>query len=302
MGKARGSISMFLLLICLLLVGVTHLAFTWSVKENEKVRQYIISSQLRNLNGSFYQRKCAEDIAGTTMLYEGTWNPGNYKVVVTATNTYSSDGLIRLLEYSAKAEGLAQVEQCLRQFTVSFSQSWQEIAKEHALISVNFTGKEFLNQEQLYIQATKEEVKAPDFGFMKGKAVSGMAYTDLNSWGLLSRFCYATGSDYSFPEKKTFRGSAVFINQEMISVGNNVYFPDRIVLASTSTGLNTPVKIGKNVRMDKALIISPKTVTIGEGCQITGLIIANNIRLLGNATFTPDASVVAPFVSLVYTN
>ena len=88
------------------------------------------------------------------------------------------------------------------------------------------------------------------------------------------------------------------MNKSGIEIGAGCSFPNRVAMYSQKGNIT----IGDNVRMDKALIHAYGTVTIGTGCKIKGLILANKIILKGASTFSADADVVAPFASCAFMN
>ena len=90
--------------------------------------------------------------------------------------------------------------------------------------------------------------------------------------------------------------ATVFVNKAGIEIGSGTSFPDRIAMYSQKGNIT----IGDNVRMDKALLHAYGTITIGTGCKIKGLIIANKMILKGTSEFSADADVVAPFVSCAF--
>ncbi len=300
MNRSRGFISLPFLLCCLLLAATAQLALQWCVREHTRVSEYINGCQLRLLCGSLFQEQDARGVpAGEYTWYEGTLEPGAEQVRVSASSTYSDDGLINYLQAEASAANHSSAVQRLSRLQLCFSEAQQQLAQNYALASKTLTGSEYLQQEALYIQASDEEVTLPGTSFLKGKCASTISSSDAAKNGLTPRFYYLTGnSALTLASTKPFYGRAVIINHVSITLANSSKFPDRLVLMSEQG----KITLGKNVILGKALIITPMQVVIGAGCNITGLIIAGGIELQGDASFTPDASVVAPFTSNVWVN
>ena len=82
---------------------------------------------------------------------------------------------------------------------------------------------------------------------------------------------------FTFKSNGRYLGDTVFINKSGIDIGAGSSFPDRLVLYSQKGNIT----IGNNVRMDKAFIHAYATVSIGSGCKIKGLILANKIIFKG---------------------
>ena len=173
------------------------------------------------------------------------------------------------------------------------------MAEQYALVSKTATGLDYLAQEGVYKQASTEEVKLPEVRFFFNKAASDITADVAISEGLSRHFTYLD-ADKSFAFKSNSRlpGATVFVNKGSIEIGSGCSFPDRLVMYSQKGN----ILIGDNVRMSKALVHAYGTVSIGTGCTINGLIIANKIIFKGTSSFSADADVVAPFASCAFTN
>lgn len=301
MGKCeRGSVSIFLLISTLVLALLAHMALLWSKQELEKNQQQLLGQQLRLLNNSFFQNlKTMELAAGQYQCFSGTLQPGAEPVETWAKSQCSSDGLISFFEVKSSAANHAGAVQRLCQITLNFAEGAKGWAGQYALASRLAEGLEYLQQEGMYIQASTEEVKLPAVDFLNLKASGNTTAAEVANEGLSKHFTYlASDSSFSFTRGSTLAGEAVFVNRGSIVINANCVFPDRVALYSQKNSIT----IGDNVRMDKALVHAYGTVTIGTGCSINGLIIANKIILKGASTFSADADVVAPFTSCAFTN
>ncbi|MGM9528684.1 MAG: hypothetical protein ACI3XH_01600 [Phascolarctobacterium sp.] len=296
----RGSISIYLLLVALLLALLAQLALLWSRAELDKTQQRLLRQQLRRISNTlFMQLKDKPLPAGTHICYEGNLQPNNEKVVVKAIGSTSTDGLIELLEVEGTAVQENGVVQRLCQLTLHFAESQRALAGQYALVSKTATGLEYLTQEGVYKQASTEEVKLPEVRFLYKKAVSDTTASTVVNDGFNKHFTYLDlSSSFVFPKQARLLGETVFVNKSGIEIGAGCSVPERLALYSQKGNIT----IGDNVRMDKALIHAYGTVTIGTGCRIKGLILANKIILKGASTFSADADVVAPFASCAFMN
>lgn len=294
----RGSISIYLLLVALVLALLAQLGLLLSRHELDKVQRRLLGQQLRHLNNSYFVALKGSDMAiGSHALFTGELEPGH--VNVTAKVERSSDGLIRFFEVKSTAANQGSAVQRLCQLTLDFAQPQRALAGRYALASKAATGLEYLPSEAVYKQASTEEVKLPEVRFFYNKAASDTtADTALNE-GLSRHFTYLDlAKSFAFKSNGRYLGDTVFINKFGIDIGAGSSFPDRLVLYSQKGNIT----IGNNVRMDKAFIHAYATVSIGSGCKIKGLILANKIIFKGASEFSADASVVAPFTSCAFTN
>ncbi len=300
MAKSRGSVSLFLLLTSLILLLTAHLGLLWSGKQLEKTQHTLLTRQLRALNGSFLQVFSGKrPDAGQWVCYDGTLKPDAGTVQVTATSSYSSDNLINFLKFRAVASGNTDAAQQLCQLNIVFSEAQKNLAGNYALVSRKNKGLEYLQDQSLYIQASSEEVRLPQISFLQGKALSSLTIDNTDVDGLHARFYYLSAYDnITLRSNSTMLGSSVLSKYGRFTLGENSYFPHRVALMSEQGS----IIIKANTRLDKALIMAYSQVTIEEGCRINGLIIANEIVLLGPSEFTADVDVVAPFTSAAFTD
>ena len=296
----RGSISIYLLLVALVLALLAQLGLLLSRHELDKVQRRLLGQQLRHLNNSYFVSLKDSDLAaGSHALFTGELEPGHVGVNVNAKVEKSTDGLIRFFEVKSTAAAQGSAVQRLCQLTLDFAEPQSLLAGQYALASKTATGLEYLPSEAVYKQASTEEVKLPVVRFFYNKAASDItADTALNE-GLSRHFTYLDlDKTFTFKSNGRYLGDTVFINKYGIDIGAGASFPDRLVMYSQKGNIT----IGNNVRMDKAFIHAYATVTIGSGCRIKGLILANKIIFKGASEFSADGDVVAPFTSCAFTN
>ncbi len=300
--KQRGSVSVFLLLIALLLALMAQLLLVWSRYEWQKAREHVLLRQLRTLNTSFFRRLREEELAsGIWQVYEGTLLPGNESVQVAVTSSYSTDELLHYLEVKSTVANHDGAVQRLRRILLKTSEKQRSLGGRYALVSKKNSGfEDYLTQKELYIQAsTSEEVKLPALSFLASKTTANSTAAEMVDEGLSRYFHYYTSkSGLTIPNGSTIYGSGVLCGRYGITIGNDCIFPERLALFTP----NSNIVIGDNVRMNKALIHAYGSVQIGSGCRINGLIIANQIILKGKSVFSADADVVEPFASCAFMN
>lgn len=296
----RGSISIYVLLVALVLALLAQLALLWSRQELDKVQSRILGQQLRRVNNSYFMSLKDRDLApGNYELFTGELEPGHASVNVNAKVEKSTDGLSKFFEVKSTVANQSSAVQRLCQLTLDFAEPQRLLAGQYALVSKSATGLEYLPSEAVYKQASTEEVKLPEVRFFYKKAVSDTTANTVVSDGFNKRFTYLDlSSSFVFPKQARLLGEAVFVNKSGIEIGAGCSFPNRVAMYSQKGNIT----IGDNVRMDKALIHAYGNVTIGTGCKIKGLILANKIILKGASTFSGDADVVAPFSSCAFMN
>ena len=296
----RGSISLYLLVVSLLMTLLTHMALLWSQREFGKTKQRLLEQQLRQLNNSYFLNLKDSSLApGQYQCFAGVLQPGSEPVEIIAKSEDSTDGLINFFQVQGTAANLGSAVQRLCRLSLNFSESQRLLAGQYALASKTVTGLEYLPQEAVYKQASIEEVKLPQVRFFYNKAASAMTADEAVSEGLSRHFNYLDlDKSFVFKNNSMLLGETVFVNKSSIEIGSGCTFADRVAIYSQKGN----IIIGNNVRMNKALIHSYGTVSIGTGCTINGLIIANKIILKGTSSFSADADVVAPFVSCAFTN
>ena len=260
----RGSISIYLLITTVVLALTAQMALLWSKQELEKRQQVLLHQQLRLLTNSvFHKLKTKELAAGQYQCFNGTIWPGNEPVTVAAKSETSSDGLISFLEVKGTAANHAGAVQRLCQITLDFADAPRAWAGQYALASRTAEGLEYLQQEGIYIQASREEVQLPAVDFLNQRAAGSITAAELANEGMNRHFNYIpSDSGFAFTRGSTLAGETTFVNRGSIVVNANCVFPDRLALYSQKSGIT----IGDNVRMDKALLLAYGTVTIGTGC------------------------------------
>lgn len=297
--KCKGSISLTCLLLSLLLILLATPVLLWLGREAAQEREFLRGQQLRLLCGTVLKNKSRQLVpAGSYVWYDGVLQPGAEGVQVTAASSYSNDGLLNYLEVAARPAKQSGAVQRLHRLKISFSEAQQHLAGRCVLVAQTLKGAEYLPAGAIYIQASEEEVKLPQFSFLAGKAASNLTTNDIAVTGVSANCYYLPSGTLKVAAKQKVHGTSVIVNKSGISIGAEAHFPERVVLASESSSIT----LNQNVRMDKALVMAKGTVTIAAGCNIQGLVIAKQIILQGASTFKPDTEVLSEFTTPFYPN
>lgn len=293
--RERGSISFACLLIALLLLVLAQLLTLWCAREAAKVDSFFKDEQLRLLCGSVFMAIAQRQWpAGDYVWYEGSLQPGQTAVKVSGNSSYSADGLLDRLEVQAAT---AETTFKLRRLQLRVNSSQQRLAASYALVSSSLTGAEYLTEAVNYTSTDMEEVTLPKVAFMKGSCATALTNTEVATEGLSGLWYYlSSGSELKLTTTERIKGPSVLVNKGSITLGAGCSYPDRLVLISESGNIT----LQQQASLGRALIMAKGSITVGSGCRINGLLIAPRIYLQGSSEFTPDASVVAPFASVVF--
>ena len=292
MHSAKGSISLPCLLAALLLALSAQLCLLYAVKGYEAEKDFLRGQQLRLLCGSVLQTLgCATQPAGTQLCYEGELQPGNEPVTVTSESSYSSDGQIDYLKVSAIAANHVGAVQRLHRLRVSFSPEMRKLAAKSVLAGRSLTGGEYLQQAALY--TSTEEVRLPQMSFLRNKCPSVLNKKAVAEVGLSARFYYLKNNNSLLLGTEGLHGPTLIVNPYSITTAEGSYYPDRLVLISE----NGNIKLGAGTRLAQALVLAKGMVTICEGCQLNGFVMADKIVIEGKADLTPDTGAVEPMLT-----
>ena len=147
----RGSISLYLLVVALLMTLLAHMALLWSQREFGKTKQRLLEQQLRQLNNSYFLNLKDSSLApGQYQCFAGVLQPGSEPVEIIAKSEDSTDGLINFFQVQGTAANLGSAVQRLCRLSLNFSESQRLLAGQYALASKTVTGLEYLPQEAVY--------------------------------------------------------------------------------------------------------------------------------------------------------
>lgn len=292
MHSAKGSISLPCLLAALLLAVSAQLSLLYAVRGYESEKDYLREQQLRLLCSSVLQAIGQEPRpAGKQLCYEGELQPDSEPVTVTSESIYSSDGFIDYLKVTAVAANHAGAVQRLHRIRVSFGPQMQDLAAKSVLAGRSLTGGEYLQQAALY--TSTEEVRLPQMSFLRNKCPSVLNKKAVAEVGLSARFYYLKNNNSLLLGREGLHGPTLIVNPYSITTAEGSYYPDRLVLISE----NGNIKLGAGTRLAQALVLAKGMVTICEGCQLNGFVMADKIVIEGKADLTPDTGAVEPMLT-----
>lgn len=292
MYSAKGSVSLPCLLAALLLALSAQLSLLYAVRGYESEKDFLREQQLRLLCSSVLQAIGQEPRPpGRQLCYEGELQPDSEPVTVTSESIYSSDGFIDYLKVTAAAVNHAGAVQRLHRIRVSFGPQMQALAAKSVLAGRSLTGGEYLQQAALY--TSTEEVKLPQMSFLRDKCPSVLNKKSVAEVGFSARFYYLKNNNSLSLGTEGLRGPTMIVNPFSINTAEGSYYPDRLVLISE----NGNIKLGAGTRMAQALVLAKGKVTICEGCQLNGFVMADKIVIEGNADLTPDTGAVEPMLT-----
>lgn len=292
MYSVKGSISLPCLLAALLLALSAQLSLLYAVRGYESEKDFLREQQLRLLCSSVLQAIGQEPRPpGRQLCYEGELQPDSEPVTVTSESIYSSDGFIDYLKVTAAAVNHAGAVQRLHRIRVSFGPQIQDLAAKSVLAGRSLTGGEYLQQAALYTSI--EEVKLPQMSFLRDKCPGVLNKKSVAEVGLSARFYYLRNNNSLLLGTEGLRGPTMIVNPFSINTAEGSYYPDRLVLISE----NGNIKLGAGTRMAQALVLAKGKVTICEGCQLNGFVMADKIVIEGSADLTPDTGAVEPMLT-----
>jgi len=125
------------------------------------------------------------------------------------------------------------------------------------------------------------------------------AAEELRDYGLKKRLYVNTAAGnvaYSVAEDTAIKGDGVFVDEAGITINDRCTATGRLWLISGSG-----IVIGDNVKLDKALLIAKKNISIGNNVSINGIIISGGKVTIGNSlTMVRDKMVLEPFYTACY--
>lgn len=290
--SVKGSISLPCLLAALLLALSAQLSLLYAVRGYESEKDFLREQQLRLLCSSVLQAIGQEPRPpGRQVCYEGELQPDSEPVTVTSESIYSSDGFIDYLKVTAAAANHAGAVQRLHRIRVSFGPQMQALAAKGVLAGRSLTGGEYLQQAALYTSI--EEVRLPQMSFLRNKCPSVLNKKAVAEVGLSARFYYLKNNNSLLLGREGLHGPTMIVNPYSITTAKGSYYPDRLVLISE----NGNIKLSAGTRLAQALVLAKGMVTICEGCQLNGFVMADKIVIEGKADLTPYTGAVEPMLT-----
>ena len=133
----------------------------------------------------------------------------------------------------------------------------------------------------------------PQMSFLRNKCPSVLNNKAVAEVGLSARFYYLKNNNSLLLGTEGLHGPTMIVNPYSITTAKGSYYPDRLVLISE----NGNIKLGAGTRLAQALVLAKGKVTICEGCQLNGFVMADKIVIEGKADLTPDTGAVEPMLT-----
>ncbi len=310
--KERGSAGLALLLGSLFLLAVGQMLLLFAQRSYEAGLAYFRSYQLRLLaHSALLQAEADEEDDNEERAQEAArvlLQPGARQAVVTLEHEGAGTSLAfhrRRVRAKLENAGTEEVitEQLIQRFTVNFDESWRQLAATYGLVCHDsLTGAEYLPEGTVY--ASNREVNYPQDikdieKFLRDRSVGSDLAAEIQDSGLMRQVYYLQGAgSFYIPEGQKVWGSAVIVtaSDTPLYLKKGCEFRDRVILLC-----GAPLSIGENVRLPQALIICKRSITIGKGSVVNGLVAAEgSITLNGSCQITKDETAVAPFSSVAF--
>lgn len=122
---------------------------------------------------------------------------------------------------------------------------------------------------------------------------------ELRDYGLKRRLYFNTSSGsvaYSIAQNTIIKGDGVLVDESGITINEGCRSTGNLWLISGSG-----IIIGDDVKLDKALLIAKKNISIGNNVSISGIIISGGKVTIGNnLIMTRNKTVLEPFLTACY--
>lgn len=293
----RGSISLLTLLICSFL-ATSSLIFSYFLQhEYQQHLTFLRSQQLQLLGTSaleFLQKQeampTADSILLTTTLY-----PHAVPATLSYAKLQGRDGQIIQHKLLARCQAIRHI---LSYHSFTLHPDNLELAQSYGIISAKkVVGAEYLPEGRTY--TSNREFIFPQTSFLTNNSVTlDVAEVRLNGFDGLLHYTPSINQtltiQYNSSSNKKIHGPGIIIAKGSIVIKKNTILPDSLILISEAG----TITLEENVTLGKALLFSHGAMTIGAGCQVNGLVFANNSVLInGPISFTKDIESVARFIS-----
>ena len=122
---------------------------------------------------------------------------------------------------------------------------------------------------------------------------------ELRDYGLKRRLYFNTSSGsvaYSIAQNTIIKGDGVLVDESGITINEGCRSTGNLWLISGSG-----IIIGDDVKLDKALLMAKKNISIGNNVSISGIIISGGKVTIGNnLIMTRNKTVLEPFLTACY--
>lgn len=295
----RGSASIIVLLLCMVLTGVVQALYYSLREEADAANEVVVRRQL--------QMAAADALACTLQAEAGGVLPKS--LVLPEQQLYPAQALLQTTIVVEENEELPG-----RKISVTAATPTQQIQLTEVCLQPP------LGRQQKFYQNTLTAGK-DIAGTVTGAAaaISADAGTvlktlDVSRYKKWSRYKFLTNDEYQqlglgqriyynddlygavLPSLvRELKGEAFLLAEKNITIENNLHLLGRVTLV-----VGDNLVIGDNVRLDQALLVVKNNLRIGSDCSIKGIIVAGGTVTLGNNfTLQRDERVLAPYFAAV---
>ncbi len=301
MRQRKGMVSLSILLLATVLLTILQGLFLLVNRESEAQTDNIRQEQILNLGESLIRIAVRNEEKGNLsddiQLQKVTLYPGNEEFIVKIVNEKDTSLGVRqikiALEGSSKKWNIYE-DKLLPPGGADNPVYQNAIYAQNGIAGIVPAG--------VIAKEGNSGIIMPFFdtsGYKKyGKMVLPAA-DELRDYGLKKRLYVNTSAGnvaYSVAEDTVIKGDGVFVDEAGITINERCTATGKLWLISGSG-----IIIGDNVKLDKALLIAKKNISIGNNVSINGIIISGGKVTIGNdLTMTRDKMVLEPFSTACY--
>ncbi|MHC1719070.1 MAG: hypothetical protein AB9883_10535 [Acidaminococcaceae bacterium] len=301
MDQRKGMVSLSVLLLATVLLTILQGFFLLVNRESEAQTDNIRQEQILNLGESLIKLAVRNEdkgnLSGDIQLQKVTLYPGNEEFMVKIAKENDISLGVRQIKISLES---SSKKWNIYEDKLSPPGGADNPVYQNAVYAQN--GIAGNKPAGVIVQEGNCVIKMPYFdasGYKKyGKMVLPTA-DDLRDYGLKKRLYVNTAAGnaaYSVAEDTVIKGDGVFVDEAGITINERCTAAGKLWLISGSG-----IIIGDNVKLDKALLIAKKNISIGNNVSINGIIISGGKVTIGNGlTMTREKMVLEPFSTAYY--
>ena len=268
-------------------------------QEAEAAREFLRRKQLETIAQSlmFTALQQEKDTEITNTVYNlGPLQPGNDEVRASVSVNRVKDLGMRFLKVDVSDSGLNEFS--LRQCRMLFPDRLLQAFAESPQIAANSTVKE--DSDENIMNTITSESDGAAFPQFSVEEIATWASSDfpstleLQSDGL-SGWLYLSGKSLSLPKGLNVNGDGILAFAGDAAIGDNTVFTGRIIILA-----DRDMRIGNNVKFEKALLLCRGKLTVGTDSIINGAVMTRQEAIVdGKSTITFDREVLEPFNSII---
>ena len=299
--QCKGMVSLSVLLLATMLLTILQGFFLLVNRESEAQTDKIRQEQILNLGESLIRKAVKNEEKGNLsnclQLQKITFYPGDEQFTAKITNERDiSLGISQIkiaLESTGKKWNIYE-DKLLPPGGADNPAYQNAIFAQNGIVGIVPAG--------VTIMEGNSDIIMPFFDVSEYKKFCKMVLPsaeELKDYGLKRRVYVNTAAGnvaYSVAENTTINGDGVFVDEAGITINDKCTATGNLWLISGSG-----IVIGDDVKMEKALIIAKKNISIGNNVSINGIIISGGKVTIGNnLTMTRDKMVLETFSTACY--